>query len=334
MRKEIMTRSILVGASFVLASFSLQAQTVSTPVVGFQKTSLSANAYKGIGISLLNPSVITGSVSGKSGYVVTLTGASGLGASLENAPASYYLEVTSGANVGDRFDVDVSATKSANNATITLASNSRNTANAQAVNLASGSGVVVRKHVTLDQVRSSLAGTLRGDDNSYANADVLYVHNGITFVGYWLGSDLQSWWSNDDPDDHRFDVIGPGQGILFYKKGSAATFTSVGSVRPNDYKQVLSAGYQLNAPGYPLSYTPVALGGSLSNGWNAGDKIFVHDGLAYNANTLMSDGTSVGYWDDGVNPDPVNSTVLVSGDSSFLTYLSNPVTDIETKPTQ
>lgn len=309
---------------------SAQAQTVSTPVVGFQKTTLNANSYKGVGVSLLNPAVITGSVSGKSGYVVNISAASNLGSSLEAYPASYYMEVTSGGNVGDRFEVNVGATKTSNNGAITLSASPRNTANAQSVNLASGSSIVVRKHVTLDQIRNSMSGTLRGDDNSSSNADVIYLHNGVTLVGYWLGSDLQSWWSNDDPDDHRFDVIAPGQGMLFYKKGNTATITSVGTVRANDYKQTLASGYQLNAPGFPLSYTPDGLGGLLTNGWTAGDKILVHNGLAFDTYTLLSDGS----WDDGVNPDPVNSSVLVQGDRSFLTYMSNPVTDLETKPVQ
>lgn len=330
MKNVIPILGAAVGIVFVAFTGSSQAQTVSTPVVGFQKTTLNANAYKGVGVSLLNPAAITGSISGKSGFVVTITGASNLGASLEASPASYYMEVTSGANVGDRFEVNVDATKTSNNGTITLIASARNTANAQSVNLTSGSTVVVRKHVTLDQIRSSMSGTLRGDDNSSSNADVIYLHNGVTLVGYWLGSDLQSWWSNDDPDDHRFDVIAPGQGMLFYKKGNSATFTSVGSVRANDYKQALASGYQLNAPGFPLSYTPDGLGGLLTNGWTAGDKIFVHNGLAFDTYTLLSDGT----WDDGVNPDPVNSSVLVQGDGSFLTYMSNPVVDVETKPTQ
>ena len=192
MNNSMRIAGCLTGLALVLAQGGLHAQTVSTPVVGFQKTALSANVYKGVGISLLNPSVISGSVSAKTGYVVSITGASSLGASLESSPASYYLEVTSGANVGDRFDVNVDATKTSNNGTLTLMASARNTANAQSVSLAAGSGVVVRKHVTLDQVRASLSGTLIGDDSSYSNADVIYLHNGLTFIGYWLGSDLQS----------------------------------------------------------------------------------------------------------------------------------------------
>jgi len=321
---------------FLLGNLSM-AQTVSTPIVGFQKTTLNANSYKGIGIPLLNPAVITGSVSSKSGYVVAISGASALGDSLQAAPSAYYLEVTSPANspnIGDRLEVDVAATKTANNGTVVLATSPRNTANATSASLASGTGVVVRKHVTLDQFRASLGGNLRGDDNSLASADVVYMHNGVGFMPFWLGSDLQSWYSNDDPDDHRYDVVAPGQGVLFFKRGAATTFTSTGAVRANDFKQALPAGYQMGAPGYPVSYTPVQLGGALNNGWVANDKIYTHNGIGFTAYTLINDGSSEGAWDDGENPDPANNTVIVNGDTSFLTYLSSPVTDVETKPVQ
>lgn len=321
---------LFITGSFLAGSLSF-AQTVSTPIVGFQKTTLSANSFKGVGIPLLNPPVISGSIASKSGKIINLTGATSLGALLEATPAAYYLEVISPTNspsIGDRIEVDVAATKASNNGSVTLAESPRNTVGASGASLAAGTGVVIRKHVTLDQLRASISGTLYGDDNSYENADVVYFHDGVAFVPFWLGADKLSWLSNNDPDDHRYEVIAPGQGVLFYKRGSPASLTSTGAVRQNDYKQVLAQGYQISAPGFPVGYSPEGIGGSLSNGWAAGSQIMVHDGIGFGVNTLFSDGT----WDDGVNPDPVNNTILISGDSSFLTYLPSPVTDVETKP--
>ena len=314
-----------------LSSF-LHAQTTSySDVVGYQKVNLAANSYRGIGISLLNPAVITGSVSSKSGGTITVANAATLGSSLEAAPSAYYLEVTSptnSPNIGDRFEVDVAATKTANNSTIVLASSSRNTANPSTTSLATDTGFVVRKHVTLDQVRASITGTLRGNDDSPATADMIFIHNGTGFTPYWLGADLQSWYIDGDPEDQRNVVIGPGQGFLFYKRGNTASFTSVGLVRGNDYKQVLPAGFQMNAPGFPRSYTPLDLGGTTANGWTANDKIYVHNGIGFGALTLLSDGA----WDDGEQPDPLNNTIIVEGDTGFLTRLAAPVSDIEAKP--
>jgi len=326
--------NLLLGTLLATVALSHAVDSYSD-VVGYQKATLPANAYKGVGISLLNPAVVSGSVSSQGGYVVSLSGASSLGASLEAAPAAYYLEVTSptnSPNIGDRFEVDVAATKTANNATVVLAASSRNTANASSASLAAGTGVVVRKHVTFDQFRASITGTLRGDDNSPASADVIYLHNGISFVPFWLGADLQSWLSNDDPDDHRYDVIAPGQGVLFYKRGSAATFTSVGSVRNNDFKQSLQAGYQMSATGFPKSYSPVQLGGSIDQGWRNGDKIYVHNGISFTTYTLLDDRSAQGFWDDGENPDPSNDVTVVDGATSFLTKLTVPSVDIEIKP--
>jgi hypothetical protein len=326
--------NLLLGTLMATAALSHAVDSYSD-VVGYQKATLSANSYKGIGIALLNPSVISGSVSSKSGYVVTVSGASSLGASLEASPAAYYLEVTSptnSPNIGDRFEVDVAATKSANNGTVVLATSPRNTANASSASLAANTGVVVRKHVTFDQLRASISGTLTGNDDSMAAADIIYIHNGTGFSPYWLGSDLQTWLSSEDPDDHRYEVIAPGQGILFYKKGASATFTSTGTVRSNDYKQVLSAGYQLNASGFPKSYSPLALGGALNNGWSPNDKIYVHNGIGFGSIVLETDGTSEGFWNDGENPDPANTVTIVDGNTAFLTKLNSAVTDIESKP--
>jgi len=310
----------------------LHAQTTSySDVVGYQTTSLPSSGYKGVGIPLLNPALVSGNVSAKASAVITVSGASNIGSLLQSGQP-YYVEVTStGSNAGNRFDVNVDATKTSNNGTITLdGSSPRNTANATTTGL-TGSSIVLRKHVTLDQIRASITGTLVGNDDSPNTADAIYVFRGSGFVPYWLGADLQSWWSNDDPDDHRFDVIAPGQGLLFRKRGSTGTLVSTGVVRNNDFLSVLGSGYQLNAPAFPKDYTPVQLGGALDNGWNLNSQILVYSGTGFTINTLTSDGSSTGAWDNG-DPDPANDIVVVGGDGSFMTKLSASVVDLETKP--
>jgi hypothetical protein len=314
----------------------LHAQTNSTnppaysDIVGYQTTTLPSSGYKGVGIPLLNPALVSGNVSAKASNVITVSGASNIGSLLQSGQP-YYIEVISNPNVGNRFDVNVVATKTSANGTITLATNNpRNTADVTTTEL-TGSNIVLRKHVTLDQIRASITGTLVGNDNSFNNADAIYVYRGLGFVPYWLGVDLQSWWSTDDPEDHRFDVIAPGQGFLFRKRGSTATLVSLGVVRNNDFLSVLSSGYQLNAPAFPKSYTPVQLGGALNNGWNVNSQILVYSGTGFTINTLTSDGSSIGVWDNG-EPEPANNVVVVDGDGSFFTKLSSSVVDIETKP--
>jgi len=332
-KKNMKKTNLLAVLTLAATPAFLHAQTTSySEIVGYQNTDLPSTGYKGVGISLLNPSLVSGSVSAKSSAVITVSGASTIGSLLQTGQP-YYVEVTStNSPSGNRFDVDVVATKVSNNGTITLDPNSvRNTASAASTDLV-GSTIVLRKHVTLDQIRASITGTLVGNDDSPTYADAVYVFRGAGFVPYWLGADLQSWWSNDDPDDHRFDVIAPGQGILFRKRGSQGTLVSTGVVRNNDFLSVLGVGYQLNAPGYPKGYTPVQLGGALNNGWNVNSQILVYSGTGFTINTLTSDGTSVGAWDNGVDPDPVNDVVLVGGDNSFMTKLSSPVVDLETKP--
>jgi hypothetical protein len=328
MKKLNVALAILVTA--VMAGNAQTNVTVTSDVVGYQTTTLPAGSYKGVGISLVNPAVVSGSIATSASGLLTISGASAIGSTLDAASA-YYVEITSGANVGDRFDVNVAATKSANNATVQLASSStRNTASST-VNLA-GQSLVMRKHVTFDQFRQSLTGTLTGNDDTASQADTLYVHNGIAFDIYWLGADKQSWFTSADPDDHRDTIIAPGQGVLFYKRGTAATFTSVGNVRNNNYKQVIPSGYKMCAPGFPRSYTPVTAGASLNQGWSVNDRIYVHNGTAFSLYTLTSDGSAQGAWDNGIDPDPVNDTQIVQGDTAFLTKLNTASASIETKP--
>jgi len=307
------------------------AQTVSTPIVGFQKSTLPANSFVGLGVPLLNPTIVSGTVSSKSSVTITVGGASQIGANLQ-ADQAYYIEIVSTNNnlVGSRFEINVAATKASNNATITLLANSpRNTANPGTTDLV-GANLQLRKHVTLNQIRQSITGTLTGDDSVSSNADTILVYSGVGFSIFWLGSDLQSWFSSEDPDDHRYHVIAPGEGFLFRKKGSAASLVSTGIVRGNDYRQVLKSGYQLNALGYPLVYSPDTLGASQSNGWQANDQILVYSGVSFNQYTLDPDGS----WTDGSTPDAYNTTALVSSDSAFMTKLNQSVIDIETKPAQ
>jgi hypothetical protein len=313
----------IVGMSF--------AQTVSTPIVGFQKSTLPLNAYTGLGFPLLNPAILSGNISSKSSTTITVSGSSLIGSQLQSG-VPYYIEVTSTLNnlVGNRFDVDVVATKAVNNSNVVLDSTSpRNTASALLTDL-TGATITIRRHVTLDQIRQSITGTLVGDDSTANNADSVAIYNGVGFVTYWLGSDLQSWLSNDDPDDHRYEVIAPGQGILFKKKGASANIVSSGTVRANDYRQVLAPGYQFSAPGFPLGYSPDALGGAISNGWSAGDSILVYGGVGFSEYTLLSDGS----WTDQASPDSFNTVTIVSGDGAFMTKMKSGVVDIETKPIQ
>lgn len=317
-------------AILALAVMAGHATTVTSDIVGYQTTTLPANSYKGVGISLVNPPLLSGSVSTSSSGLLTISGAATIGSMLDAASA-YYVEIRSGANEGDRFDVDVATTKTANNATLKLASSSiRNTASST-VDLA-GQSIVLCKHVTFDQFRQSLTGTLTGNDDYSSQADIIYLHNGTAFDVYWLGADKQSWFTGADPDDHRDTIIAPGQGVLFYKRGTQATFTSVGNVRNNSYKQVIPAGYKMCSPGFPRGYTPVTLGASLNQGWSLNDKIYIHNGVAFGLYTLTSDNSAQGAWDNGNDPEPQNDVQVVQGDTAFLTKLITADTSIETKP--
>ena len=93
---------------FVSPSAVLLAQSVSTPIVGFQSVPVSVG-MNSISAPFVAP-VASVSVSSNSASSVFLAGGVGVGSSL-NSSDNYYLLVKTGSLAGERFEVDVSNTK-------------------------------------------------------------------------------------------------------------------------------------------------------------------------------------------------------------------------------
>jgi hypothetical protein len=112
-------------------------------------------------------------------------------------------------------------------------------------------------------------------------------------------------------------------GFLITKRGSNATFTSVGSVRTNDFAFPMPAGVTFRAPGYPVSYSPAGLGGNATNGWTGNNNAASADQLqVYNPVTdtfinyfLRSDGVT---WRIQGTTTVVTTDQLFSSDNAFM----------------
>jgi hypothetical protein len=289
--------------SLLLSCVALTAQTtVSTPIVGFQKTALSAglNAF---GVPLLNPDIVKTATTTLSGNSLGLSGQTNLGALLA-AGEPYYLEVYSGGLTGDRFDVDTAATKTAANGAVVLSSASLN----NTISLASvstnldGVTVAIRKHITLEQIQSFVDAPMTGS-NVPSSADQIQLFNNSTglFMTYYLRADGVTWRGSTTGTAVQNKVtVPPGTGVFLKKAAGTANFVSTGSVRDNDFALPFKAGLQLLAPGYPISYSPVALGGSTANGWTGNNtpssadqiQILNSGGASFTTYYLRADGTS------------------------------------------
>lgn len=292
------------GAGLWLAgsSLTLGQGTNFSEVVSFRKTTL-GQGMSAVSFPLLNPEILRTEVIATSGNAVTLGNQSNVGASLTTGEP-YYLEVYSGNLKGDRFDVDTAATRAAANGTVILNPGSpANTVPWSAVGTElDGATVVVRKHITLEQVQGFIQGPLNGN-NLAADADqiLFYQSSSSNFVTYYLRGDGVTWrGSTTGLTPQNKAPIPPGTGVFLKRNGAPVPMTSVGVVRKNDFAMPYQSGLQLVAPGFPFDFSPASLGAVAANGWmgtnmaSGADQIQIHNPANNNFTTyyLRGDGVS------------------------------------------
>ncbi|MGJ8642903.1 MAG: SdrD B-like domain-containing protein [Luteolibacter sp.] len=208
----------------------------------------------------LRDTVFTGTVDagGVSGQVISFSGSAGSDdiGSLLTSGVSYFLEVTSGAQEGQRFDI-VSASGSditvANDASLSSNAAPYNTLiGAPPANLA-GSSVVVRRHWTVDEMFPPSGFVATGDQ---ATADQLQLFFGGVWTILHLYDDggTPRWVDNfNDQVSQGGTIIPPGHGMFFNNRNSAVSLLTYGEVRENDFIRPLVSGYNFVGGGYPLS---------------------------------------------------------------------------------
>ena len=301
----------------------LHAQITSySDIVGYQSTSL-AVGLNSVGFPLLNSDLIKTTASSTTSNAVSLTGQSDVGAALTTGEP-YYIEVYSGSLKGDRFDVDTAATKTAANGSVVLSSSSSNNTYpvASIASQLDGQTVALRKHVTLEQVQSFVQGSLVGN-NTAGNADQILLFNTATqqFLTYFLRADGVTWRGSTTGTVSQNKVpVPPGTGVFIKKNGSTINIVSAGTVRQNDFALPYVSGLQLQAPGFPLGYSPGALGATSANGWSGNNtaasadqiQIFNPGSGSFTTYFLRADGSTWRGTTTGTTPQTSNNIV---GDS-------------------
>lgn len=274
-----------------------QSNTVSTPIVGFQKKTFSAG-LSSASFPLLNPDLAKTTVTSVSGTSITLSGVSNAG-SLLTSGEPYYIEVYTGSLKGDRFEVSTASTISAANATIVLdGSSPNNTFSVSSIgSLLDGATIALRQHVTLSQIQSFFSPALVGNNNS-ALADQIQLFNSSgSFTTYALRGNLTEWRKGGDLANYSKLAVPPGTGVLVNKRGSSSEMTQTGSVRQNDFATPLSSGLQFVSSSVPVDRSPVSVGIiPNTNGWVGNnnvalaDQIIVFQNGAFTTYTLRADG--------------------------------------------
>lgn len=289
----------------------------------------------GFSFPLIADDVFAGAISGNSEASATFAGMANVGSRL-TAGTKYYLEITSGALEGERFDIDTAGSIATGNGSVALdlSTPSFSTLGALTADALAGAHGVIRPHVTLAKIATMFSPALVGN-NSLGQADSVAVMTNTGIVFYYLRSDNQTWREPGKTTDLRNLVIPPDVSVLVQLRSGAKTFTHSGVVRTNAFRKNLNHGIQGFATGYPVDMSPVQIGafsdGSLASElrWvgsadtNSADSIKVFD-------TQLNDFRSYQLAADGVSwilpPDTTNlaSSPILKSPAMIVVSRNNP----------
>jgi len=239
-------------------------------------TTLVQGEFQTYGVSLLDKPTYAGVIESATGNVLTLPALEGgnIGDWLE-AGTAYYVEITSGASQGQRFEVQES-----DSGTVSLdLPNARNTI-AVLPDL-SGASFVLRPHQTIagvldiDQFHAAAVASL---------ADEIQLWDGTKFVPYYAFSlgEENVWASSPFVDDGN-TVIAPGEGnfVKLFDNDAGAieevSLIQVGMLRTNDFVRPLNQGFNLVSGGWPLTQSAADRGMGVANGFAAGPVASIAD---------------------------------------------------------
>jgi len=329
MKKLNVALAIFVAAVMAGNAQSNSTNTVYSDIVGYQATEVPAG-LSALGFPLLNPNLVSGVVSANTTSTVSITGASGI-VSLLTSTKPYYIEVTSGSLVGERFDVNFATTTSD---TVGINSASLNNTRAISNGALVGQSVALRQHITLNQIQSMFASALTGSNTANLADSVILFEAGAAKT-YYLRADRVTWRTSGDSADQAYKAIPPGVGILFKKVGSAGSLTATGTVRGNDFARNYVAGLQLTALPFPLEKSPSGIGGTGANGWignnsqNSADQIVVFQSGA--ARTYYLRSGAVIWRTSGDTADFATNPIL-KGDAGYYVKKASAGTFLEARP--
>ncbi|MEN3943857.1 Ig-like domain-containing protein [Prosthecobacter sp. SYSU 5D2] len=278
-----------------------------------------------LGVSWVNAPRYAGFVTAAAtGQAVEVQGAI-LPAHVADAPC--YLEVRDGALAGHRYEIQ---SISGQTITLDLASDysTKKTLPADIV----GARVVVRPHVTLNQVLPK--NQLQGSTAS-PQADQVLFFKEAAWETHWLqlSATHHEWRVVGDENQSTSDdkIIPPGTGVMVKLADRSVTYTLTGHVRTGAFVRPLDQAHNLLALPWPVDSTPQQLRFAVSQGFTAGANSVVSDQLqlwsgdhnpgtsVYEIYWLRHSG-STGAWSPRANasaPD-LSATLLLPAHRSFF----------------
>lgn len=260
----------------------------STPQT-WQRHSLTVGTQS-IGISWVNAPLYAG-------FVTQLTGSDTVVVQGDIWPAHAslpcYLEVRDGAHAGHRIDL-----QSVTDSTLRLNLSSPNsTLHVLPADLA-GARIVVRPHVTLNQVFSK---TLLQGATVSPQADQVLFFDKTEWQAHWLelSATRHEWRPVGDVSGPSSDlkIIPPGTGVMVKIVSAPVSFTLTGHVRTGAFVRPLDQTHNLLALPWPIDATPQKLNFAATYGFTAGTSTSNSDQLQlWAGDQTPGAGTYTVYW--------------------------------------
>ena len=272
----------------------------------------------------------TGTVTTVNGQILTFAANDDLDLLLSPG-GSFYLEVTSGDNEGQRFDI-----VSASGNTVTLANDGDlhaatapfNTLTGPLPASLAGDSVAIHRHWTLAETFPTSG---FGASGSQSTADQIQIFANGAWTIYWLYDENDAdpltarWVDAADAGlaDKGATVIPPGQGAFFNNRTAVTSILAYGEIRANDFIRPHAPGNNLVGGGYPVDQSANGTRGramSLATGFfgsrdfKTADSIFI-----WKADTTIgAPGYDTYYLLGNVPSQPALTRWIKVGDASIL----------------
>jgi len=300
--KVFLTGSLIVAA--VATNLSAQT-TVSTPIVGFRKTTLPSGSVCIVPGFVKTPVYQSTSVINGQNFAVTgLTSGAFNESSFHDRPnyPSYYVEIVSGTYEGYTFDIQ------SNSASQVTVSGVPTQLNGQTV------AIAIRAHYNLDDLAAGNNGLV-----NYTDAVNITNPDGSTATRFFANG---SWVAEDFTQPAGHTVIYPGSGVVFSSGG--ATITTSGTVKATKtavplYSAAVNYVGRMNPSGSSL-VSGINMAGILAP-YTDGFNVPSFDGQMTTTSTYFSDGVAI--LDAGYSPLAPGATDAIPADSGVQVSVSS-----------
>ncbi|MGK0185766.1 MAG: putative repeat protein (TIGR03806 family) [Verrucomicrobiales bacterium] len=278
--------------------------TSYTLPVGWKKTAIEAG-YRTHSYAFSDKASYSGKIASQT--VSSITTAAGSVTGLLESGARYYLEITSGADGGHRFDLAESGS-AGNTLVVDFSADAANTRATLPSGLA-GAQFVVRRHLTIGEAYPPALFD-GGRDPALVDQLQFFVGNGYDTVFLFDRGDGSSpfWTSNSNAllEDTGTRVLPPGSACFIKKAVQSTAVTAYGQIRISPFVQPLRKGLNMLGVPHPKDHSPTTR------------KLLLADGFFGAPDPANADQLQVWSGDSGGNVTGFRSYFLLDGGASSI----------------